>query len=268
MSERIIEGVAFKNAETIERFVENVYKTFGISASIYKSGELVAKYEFNELKTKEMSYFSNAIFSKFLEDKKSKISAISSGGFLLFGVIYRECDDFAVCIGPVRTEIITADLYSSLKNIDTSDEKYIADVVGYLKSMPLVNSERLYRIVDNISLFLCGRPFDGIPEAEIDSSVKYADMVAGFVNTLSAPLEADSRPTRANIKVTRDIPAGGTFKVEATNNPFDASPRLGGLHERSCSRRCTRFHKQDQHGGGRGDALTACWVSGIGGNFE
>lgn len=177
MSENIVANVDFKNAETIERFVENVYKTFGISASIYKSGELVAKYEFNELKRKEMKYFSNAIFSNFLEDKKSKISAISSGGFLLFGVIYRECDDVAVCIGPVRTGIITADFYRSFENLEVSDEKYTADVVGYLKSMPLVNSERLYRIVDNISLFLCGKPFDGIPDAEIDSLVKYVDMV-------------------------------------------------------------------------------------------
>lgn len=177
MSRSVVANVAFKDSDAIVRFVENVYKTFGISASIYKNGKLVAKYELNELKTKEMNYFSNAIFSKFLEDKKSKISAISSGGFLLFGVIYRKYDDVAVCIGPVRTGVITADLYSSLKNIDTSDEKYIVDVFGYLKSMPLVNSERLYRIVDNISLFLCGEPFEYMPYTEGESSVKYNDMV-------------------------------------------------------------------------------------------
>ena len=74
-------------------------------------------------------------------------------------------------------------------------------------------------------------------------TLMFTKSIAGFVITLSTPLEANSQPTRANIKVTRDIPAGGTFKVEATNNPFDASPRLGGLHERGCSRRCTRFHK-------------------------
>lgn len=74
-------------------------------------------------------------------------------------------------------------------------------------------------------------------------TLTFTKSIAGFVITLSAPLEADSQPTRANVKVTRDIPAGGTFKVEVTNNPFDASPRLGGLHERGCSRRCTRFHK-------------------------
>ena len=55
-------------------------------------------------------------------------------------------------------------------------------------------------------------------------TLTFTKSIAGFVITLSAPLEADSQPTRANIKVTRDIPAGGTFKVEATNNPFDASP--------------------------------------------
>ena len=55
-------------------------------------------------------------------------------------------------------------------------------------------------------------------------TLTFTKSIAGFVITLSAPLEADSQPTRANVKVTRDIPAGGTFKVEVTNNPFDASP--------------------------------------------
>lgn len=55
-------------------------------------------------------------------------------------------------------------------------------------------------------------------------TLTFTKSIAGFVITLSTPLEANSQPTRANIKVTRDIPAGGTFKVEATNNPFDASP--------------------------------------------
>lgn len=109
-------------------------------------------------------------------------------------------------------------------------------------------------------------------------TLTFTKSIAGFVITLSAPLEADSQPTRANIKVTRDIPAGGTFKVEVTNNPFDASPVWED---------CTNAVVQDvahvftnkintaaQYGMNirvtvqRGDALTACWVSGIGGNFE
>lgn len=109
-------------------------------------------------------------------------------------------------------------------------------------------------------------------------TLTFTKSIAGFVITLSTPLEANSQPTRANIKVTRDIPAGGTFKVEATNNPFDASPVWedctnvvvqGVAHVFT-----NKINTAAQYGMNirvtvqRGDALTACWVSGIGGNFE
>ena len=96
-------------------------------------------------------------------------------------------------------------------------------------------------------------------------TLTFTKSIAGFVITLSTPLEANSQPTRANIKVTRDIPAGGTFKVEATNNPFIQ----GVAHVFT-----NKFNTAAQYGMNirvtvqRGDALTACWVSGIGGNFE
>ena len=38
-------------------------------------------------------------------------------------------------------------------------------------------------------------------------TLTFTKSIAGFVITLSTPLEANSQPTRANIKVTRDIPA-------------------------------------------------------------
>ena len=56
-------------------------------------------------------------------------------------------------------------------------------------------------------------------------TLTFTKQISGFVITLAAPLEAEEQPTRANVKVTREIPAGATFKVEATNNPFDPSPR-------------------------------------------
>lgn len=106
----------------------------------------------------------------------------------------------------------------------------------------------------------------------------FTKSIAGFVITLSAPLEANSQPTRANIKVTRDIPAGGTFKVEATNNPFDASPVWEDCTNAVVQGVAHVFENKintaAQYGMNirvtveRGDALTACWVSGIGGNFE
>lgn len=81
-----------------------------------------------------------------------------------------------------------------------------------------------------------------------------------------------------SIKVTRDIPAGGTFKVEATNNPFDASPVWEDCTNAVVQGVAHVFENKintaAQYGMNirvtveRGDALTACWVSGIGGNFE
>ena len=109
-------------------------------------------------------------------------------------------------------------------------------------------------------------------------TLTFTKSIAGFVITLSTPLEAGSQPTRANIKVTRDIPAGGTFKVEATNNPFDASPVwedctnavVQGVAHVFTNKINTaaRYGMNIRVTVQRGDALTACWVSGIGGNFE
>lgn len=109
-------------------------------------------------------------------------------------------------------------------------------------------------------------------------TLTFTKSIAGFIITLSAPMEADSQPTRANIKVTRDIPAGGTFKVEVTNNPFDASPVWEDCTNAVVQGVAHVFENKintaAQYGMNirvtveRGDALTACWVSGIGGNFE
>jgi hypothetical protein len=109
-------------------------------------------------------------------------------------------------------------------------------------------------------------------------TLTFTKSIAGFVITLSAPLEADSQPTRANVKVTRDIPAGGTFKVEVTNNPFDASPVwedcTNAVVQGVAHVFANKINTAAQYGMNirvtvqRGDALTACWVSGIGGNFE
>lgn len=109
-------------------------------------------------------------------------------------------------------------------------------------------------------------------------TLTFTKSISGFVITLSEPLEADEQPTRANINVTRDIPAGGTFKVEATNNPFDASPVWEDCTNAVVQGVAHVFENKintaAQYGMNvrvtveRGDALTTCWVSGIGGNFE
>ena len=46
--------------------------------------------------------------------------------------------------------------------------------------------------------------------------------------TLATPLAADDMITKAIMSVTRQIPEGATFTVEACNNGNDASPHMGG----------------------------------------
>ena len=42
--------------------------------------------------------------------------------------------------------------------------------------------------------------------------------------TLREPLPADTMPTRCFVNVSREIPFGALFQVEACNNPNDTSP--------------------------------------------
>ena len=80
------------------------------------------------------------------------------------------------------------------------------------------------------------------------------------------------------MKVTREIPAGATFKVEATNNPFDPSPAwedctnaviqgVAHVFENTINT-AVKFGLNIRVTVERGDAISACWVSSIGGNFE
>lgn len=109
-------------------------------------------------------------------------------------------------------------------------------------------------------------------------TLTFTKSISGFVIVLSEPLEADTQPTRCNVSVNREIPAGGEFKVEVCNNPFDASPVWedctnaviqGVAHvftnKTNTSAQCGLNIRVTV---ARGDALTSCWVSGIGGSFE
>ena len=109
-------------------------------------------------------------------------------------------------------------------------------------------------------------------------TLTFTKAINSFVITLAEPLEAVSQPTRCNIKVNRNIPAGGTFKVEACNNPYDVAPIwedctnavIAGLAHvfKNKTNTAVQFGLNIRVTVERGDALTACWVSGIGGNFE
>lgn len=109
-------------------------------------------------------------------------------------------------------------------------------------------------------------------------TLTFTKAVNSFVVTLADPLEATAQPKRANITVTRDIPAGGSFKVEATNNPFDPSPAwedctnavLAGLAHvfENTENSALQFGLNVRVTVQRGEAISPCWISGIGGNFE
>lgn len=109
-------------------------------------------------------------------------------------------------------------------------------------------------------------------------TLTFTKAISGFVIYLATPLEAEAQPRRANIVVTRGIPAGGTFKVEATNNPFDPTPVWedctnavvqGVAHVfENTENTEVRFGLNVRVTVERGDAISECWVSSIGGNFE
>lgn len=168
------------------------------------------------------------------------------------------------------------------------------DVVGVVVALDGTAIETINSVTlgATMTLSVAGNTFTALSNAQhtititaTDSARKsairtltFTKSISGFIITLAAPLEAEAQPTRANVKVTRDIPAGGTFKVEVTNNPFDAytvwedctnAVVQGVAHVFE-----NKINTAAQYGMNirvtveRGDALTVCWVSGIGGNFE
>ena len=102
--------------------------------------------------------------------------------------------------------------------------------------------------------------------------------VTGFVIYLAEPLEVEAQPRRANVVVSRSIPAGASFKVEATNNPFDPTPVWedctnavvqGVAHVfENTANTAVRYGMNVRVSVERGDAISECWVASIGGNFE
>lgn len=168
------------------------------------------------------------------------------------------------------------------------------DIVGVVIAIDGATVETLNSVTLGATLTLTvgGNTFTALSNAAHTITIKATDSagnsavrtltftkaISGFVITLAEPLEAESQPTRCNINVNRDIPAGGSFKVEACNNPYDVSPVwedctnavvAGHAHVfENKTNTATQFGLNVRVTVERGDALTACWVSGIGGNFE
>lgn len=168
------------------------------------------------------------------------------------------------------------------------------DVVNVVEKIDgsTINTRNNVTLGETLTLSVGGNTFTGLTNAQhtieivaTDSAgnsatrtLTFTKAINRFVITLAEPLEAESQPTRCNINVNRDIPAGGTFKVEACNNPYDVQPvwedctnavisGLAHVFENTVNT-ATQFGLNIRITVERGDALTACWVSGIGGNFE
>lgn len=168
------------------------------------------------------------------------------------------------------------------------------DVVNVVEKIDgsTINTRNNVTLGETLTLSVSGNTFTGLTNAQHTITITATDSagnsatrtltftkaINSFVITLTEPLEAESQPTRCNINVNRDIPAGGTFKVEACNNPYDVQPvwedctnavisGLAHVFENTVNT-ATQFGLNVRVTVTRGDALTACWVSGIGGNFE
>ena len=168
------------------------------------------------------------------------------------------------------------------------------DVVNVVEKIDgnTINTRNNVPLGDTLTLSVGGDTFTALTNAQhtieivaTDSAgnsatrtLTFTKAINSFVINLSEPLEAQNQPTRCNINVNRDIPAGGTFKVEACNNPYDVQPvwedctnavisGLAHVFENTVNT-ATQFGLNIRVTVERGDALTACWVSGIGGNFE
>lgn len=168
------------------------------------------------------------------------------------------------------------------------------DVVNVVEKIDgsTINTRNNVTLGETLTLSVSGNTFTGLTNAQHTITITATDSagnsatrtltftkaINSFVITLTEPLEAESQPTRCNINVNRDIPAGGTFKVEACNNPYDVQPvwedctnavisGLAHVFENTVNT-ATQFGLNIRVTVERGDALTACWVSGIGGNFE
>ncbi|MBS5438023.1 MAG: hypothetical protein KHX59_09480 [Prevotella sp.] len=173
----------------------------------------------------------------------------------------------------------------------TDPDKDVVNVVEKIDGNPF-NTRNNITLGATLTLSVSGDTFTALTNAKhtieivaTDSAgnsatrtLTFTKAINSFVISLSEPLEANRQPTRCNIKVNRDIPAGGTFKVEACNNPYDVAPIwedctnavIAGLAHvfKNKTNTAVQFGLNIRVTVERGDALTACWVSGIGGNFE
>lgn len=114
--------------------------------------------------------------------------------------------------------------------------------------------------------------------ATVERVITFTKTVNKLVVQRTTPIEASTKPTRLIATVVKTIPTGATFKAEACNNGFDASPVweditsevLSGFVHVFSNTICTagkwgvNIKVTIERNGKDG----ACFISEIGGNFE
>lgn len=137
-------------------------------------------------------------------------------------------------------------------------------------------TENTWLALPNGSHTLTIRATDGI-----DTSVRtytFTKLVDSFTIQNSTPWVSSTMPSRIMLVVTRNIPSTSTFKVEACNNGYDASPAwedatdavMSGLVHvfTNTKKTATNWGVLIRVTVERNGATGACYVSAIGGNFE
>lgn len=109
-------------------------------------------------------------------------------------------------------------------------------------------------------------------------SMTFTKQVNKLSVMLAAPLPAETKPTRININVVAEVPAGAAFKVEVCNNANDPAPEWEDATEAATAKHAhifTNTMKQAPEWGvnvratiERNSAIGDCYITGIGGNFE
>lgn len=112
----------------------------------------------------------------------------------------------------------------------------------------------------------------------VTRSMTFTKQVNKLSVMLAAPLPAESKPTRININVVAEVPAGAAFKVEVCNNANDPAPEWEDATEAATAKHAhifTNTMKQAPEWGvnvrvtiERNSAIGDCYITGIGGNFE
>ena len=112
----------------------------------------------------------------------------------------------------------------------------------------------------------------------VTRTMTFTKQVDRLLVELATPLEAVAMPTRINIDVVAQVPAGATLKVEVCNNGYDPAPAWEEATEAVLAHHAhvfTNDMKQATNWGVnirvsiiRGEAIGDCYITGIGGNFE